>query len=87
MTFKYYLSPVAEQDIDEIITYLARENPTAAHKFLDMLYDAMEKLSENPDMGHLREDLTDKPVKNSGRSNGIILLFISQLIQLKLSGY
>ena len=47
----------------EIITYIATENPTAAHTFLDSLYDAMEKLSNNPEIGHLREDLTDKPVK------------------------
>jgi plasmid stabilization system protein ParE len=59
----FYISPAAEQDIDEIITYLAQENPAAAHKFLDSLYDAMEKLAANPEMGHFREDLTNKLVK------------------------
>jgi plasmid stabilization system protein ParE len=63
MKFGYHLSLAAEQDIDEIIIYIARENPTAAHQFLDSLYEAMEKLSDNPHLGHLREDLTDKPVK------------------------
>jgi plasmid stabilization system protein ParE len=63
MISKCYLSPAAESDIDEVITYLAQENPKAAYSFLDALYDAMEKLANNPDMGHLREDLTDKPVK------------------------
>ena|SRR3990167_2464528 len=63
MKSSYYLSPIAEQDIDEVITYIAQENSAAAHKFLDALYDAMEKLSDNPYLGHLREDLTDKPVK------------------------
>jgi len=63
MILKCYLSPAAEEDIDEVITYLAQENPIAAHSFLDALYDAMEKLEHNPEMGHLREDLTDKPVK------------------------
>jgi plasmid stabilization system protein ParE len=63
MSSKIFLSPAAENDIDEVITYLAQENPTAAHTFLDSLYDAMEKLSNHPDLGHLREDLTDKPVK------------------------
>lgn len=63
MTAKCYLSPVAENDIDEVITYLAQENPAAAHSFLDALYDAFDKLANNPDMGHRREDLTDKPVK------------------------
>jgi len=63
MKFGYYLSPHAENDIDEIITYIAKENPDAAHSFLDAVYETMERLSENPDIGHLREDLTDKPVK------------------------
>ena len=63
MTSKYYLSPIAEQDIDEVITYLAQENPAAAHVFLDSLYNAMESLADNPHLGHVREDLTGKPVK------------------------
>lgn len=63
MKSQCYLSPAAENDIDEVITYLAQENPIAAHSFLSALYDAFDKLAENPDMGHLREDLTEKPVK------------------------
>lgn len=63
MKFGYYLSYEAERDIDEIITYIAQENPKAAYDFLDSLYDAMGKLAEMPDLGHLREDLTDKPIK------------------------
>lgn len=63
MRAKYFLSFDAEKDIDEVVTYLAHENPTAAHTFLDTLYEAMDKLAENPHLGHLREDLTDKPVK------------------------
>ncbi len=53
MILKYYLSPAAEQDIDEVITYLAQENLRAAYTFLDSLYDAMENLSANPHLGHL----------------------------------
>ena len=63
MTLRCVLSVVAEQDIDEIITYLAQENPVVAQKFLDALFDAMDKLAEYPELGHLREDLTDRPVK------------------------
>jgi plasmid stabilization system protein ParE len=49
-----FLAPAAEKDIDEVITYLAQENPATAHTFLDSLMDAMEKLSDHPDIGHLR---------------------------------
>jgi plasmid stabilization system protein ParE len=61
--FNYYLSPAAEQDIDDVINYLAQENVESAHAFLDAVYGAMEMIAENPDIGHLRDDLTIKPVK------------------------
>ena len=63
MTSRCFLSPIAEQDIDEIITYLAQENPVVARTFLDALFAALDNLAEFPELGHLREDLTDKPVK------------------------
>lgn len=63
MQFSYYLSHEAEQDIDEIIIYIAQENPKVAHDFLDSLYNTAYNTAENPNLGHLREDLTNKPVK------------------------
>lgn len=63
MTAKCFLSPIAEQDIDEIITYLAKENPVVAQKFLDALFAAMDNLAQYPEISHTREDLTSKPVK------------------------
>ncbi len=63
MSSSYFISPIAEQDIDEAITYLAKENPKAAHNFVDALYDSLEKLADNPDLGHLREDLTKHSVR------------------------
>jgi plasmid stabilization system protein ParE len=59
----YFLSHLAEQDADEIITDIARENPTAALKFLDALYETMDLLATHPQMGHKREDLTQKSVR------------------------
>ncbi len=58
----YFLSTIAEQDIDEITSYVARNNSVAALKLLDALYESMDMLSLNPTMGHKREDLTNKPV-------------------------
>lgn len=54
----YFLSYIAEQDIDEIVTYIAQENPTAAYKFLDEIFGAMNLLAAHPDVGHKREDIT-----------------------------
>ena len=33
MTLNYVLSYIAEQDIDEIITFIAQENPSSAKNF------------------------------------------------------
>lgn len=59
----YFLSHIAEQDIDEIITYIAQENIQAAYNFVDSLYDSFDKLADNPYLGHVREDLTIHPVR------------------------
>jgi plasmid stabilization system protein ParE len=63
MASNYVLSYIAEQDIEEVITYIAHENSQAAHDFVDALYDAFDKLADNPYLGHLREDLTSHPVR------------------------
>lgn len=63
MTNTYYLSDAAEKDIEDIVTYLAERSPKTAYKFLDSIYNSMDMLSENPQLGHLREDLTNHPVK------------------------
>jgi plasmid stabilization system protein ParE len=51
---------------------LANENPQAADDFVDALYDAFNKLAENPMLGHVREDLTPTILLDFGRSNGIM---------------
>lgn len=59
----YFLSPIAEQDIDEIVTYIAQDNPLASLHLLENIYESMDILAINPKIGHRREDLTDKPVR------------------------
>lgn len=59
----YFLSKLAENDIDDIVSYIAKENKKAAFALLDVLFQAMDNLSDNPMMGHKREDLTAKPVR------------------------
>lgn len=63
MSQAYVISAIAEQDVEEIMTYIAQENIRAAYDFVDAVYDAFEKLAENPFLGHTREDLTEHPVR------------------------
>lgn len=59
---RFKLSPEAARDIREIWTYIAADSVKAARKVRLALFDACQRLSENPRMGHTREDLTDQPV-------------------------
>ena len=57
----YIVSPLAEQDIEAILSYLVQENPQAALKFKDHLLKAFDLLCEHPQLGHKRPDLTANP--------------------------
>ena len=59
MTKSYRLSPLAEQDIDDIINYIGKESQKTAHDFLDVLYKAFNTIVDNPYIGHLREEITN----------------------------
>ena len=63
MSYNYVLSELAEQDIDDIVDYIMQDSIKAANTFVDSLYGALQKLSDQPGIGHRREDLTDRPVK------------------------
>jgi toxin ParE1/3/4 len=50
-------SPLAENDLIEIGSYIARDNPERAHSFLDELERKCEALGAFPGMGVLAEGL------------------------------
>lgn len=56
----FRLSEPAQDDLVSIAEYLADEDPAAAHRLLDLLESAMERLAEIPGLGHSRHDLTDE---------------------------
>lgn len=59
----YFLAEIAEQDIDNIVSYIAQDSSKTALRFLDSLYNTMDKLAETPFIGYTREDLTNQPVR------------------------
>ena len=53
----YWLSVLAEQDLDEIWSYVAEDaNPTTADRLMDAIVDRFELLAEQPRMGRLRPE-------------------------------
>ncbi|HZP82832.1 MAG TPA: type II toxin-antitoxin system RelE/ParE family toxin [Chthonomonadaceae bacterium] len=61
---RYIIAPKAAEDLTEIRAYLKREaGLRVAQSTLNKIKDAFLFLSRNPGAGHVREDLTDEPVK------------------------
>lgn len=75
----YELTEVAQSDIDEILDFIAerKQNVDGAQAVLDYLHAAMQDLAEDPNRGHYRRDLTDRPVKfyRKGKEHKYYLIF------------
>jgi plasmid stabilization system protein ParE len=59
----FNLHPEAAQDIVDIWEYIARDNPTAAGRVREDLLQALRDLVAFPRSGHLRPDLTARPLR------------------------
>jgi len=57
------MSPEARDDVQEIRDYIARDSTEAARRVLAELRMAMRRLAEMPELGHVREDLADEPLR------------------------
>ncbi len=63
MTVRYRLTPNAQENIEAICAFIADDSVDAALRVLSLLEQAFDRLAETPEIGHAREDLTDRPVK------------------------
>jgi len=59
---KYVLNLEAEQDLNEIWEYIAKDNIDAADRWIEKFFEAFEALGQTPGLGHVRDDLTDLPI-------------------------
>jgi len=60
---RYILTEPAAGDLREIVAYLSERSPVAARRVRGELRAAMQRLARFPHIGHLREDLTDEPLR------------------------
>ena len=56
---RFILTPLAEQDLNEIWDYIGSDSVEAASRVLDKIEAAIDRITEHPGLGHLREDLAD----------------------------
>jgi toxin ParE1/3/4 len=59
----FVLHPEARKDLDEIWEYGAADNLDAADRVLEEIYEAIQSLVPFPYIGHIRPDLTARPVR------------------------
>ena len=59
---RFKLSPEAARDVREIWASIAADSIKAARRLRLQIFDACQRVADNPGIGHSREDLTDKPV-------------------------
>ena len=59
----FVLHPDALTDLDEIWEYIAADNPGAAGRVLEEIYEAIRALVPFPQVGHSRSDLTSRPLR------------------------
>src|SRR5580698_2177024 len=61
----YLIAPAACNELDEIWDYYAIElqNPDAADRIRDEIFNAFDKLAQMPGMGHFRSDLATEPLR------------------------
>ena len=59
----YVLTPLAKADIFGIWAYIAENNESAADRVEEAIYDACAFVAEAPQRGHIRPDLTQRPLR------------------------
>lgn len=59
----FTISQPAADDLVEILDWLAQRSPGAADQVRREIDAALVRLAEFPQLGHIREDLTDRPYR------------------------
>lgn len=79
---RYLLSPAATADVEEIEAFLDEQAPHATETVLKALRDAMRKIASRPGIGHLRNDLTDEPLRFYGVWSYLVIYRLTRPIEI-----
>lgn len=63
MSGEYVLTLAARRDVEAAVGLVLQQRPEAGTRLLDALFDAFSLLAGSRDIGHLRGDLTPRPVR------------------------
>jgi plasmid stabilization system protein ParE len=59
----FVLHPDALADLNEIWEFIAADNPGAADRVIDEIHETIRALIPFPQLGHMRSDLTSRPLR------------------------
>lgn len=59
----FALHPEAYHDLDEIRAYIAEDNPDAADRMVDEIFESIRLLVQFPQQGYRRPNLTSRPLR------------------------
>jgi len=63
MAFKLIWSPSARLDIKGITGFIAEDSPSAAARFVESLFQAVERLADFPESGRMVPELGDPGIR------------------------
>jgi plasmid stabilization system protein ParE len=69
------LSPVAVEDVERLRTFLDQKNPDAARRALALIWTAIDRLREFPDLGMPTEDADIRQIVVRFGSSGYIVRY------------
>ena len=66
---KIQWSPLAIDRVSEIAEYIALDNPSAANKWVNDIFDSTEKLLDFPSIGRVVPELKDQKIRELLKGN------------------
>jgi len=75
---KLIWSPLSLQRIQEISDYIALDNISAANNWIDLLFDKVEKLKNNPEIGRVVPEIGKSDIRELIFGNYRIIYFASK---------
>ena len=63
MAFKLIWSPSAQLDLKDIAAFIAEDNPSAAQRFVESLFQVVERLADFPESGRIVPEFDDPSIR------------------------
>ncbi len=78
----FVLSPAAASDVERIASFLDIHAPHATEAVLRALRDAMDRIAGHPGLGHLREDLSDEPLRFYAVWSYLVIYRVAERVEI-----